>query len=427
MNNINLANADLNFNLALSTYIEGNKLILLKYSLGIDPLALANVISKDIARTTNKNIYIVSFDENIPKQFIIPYTNNNIVENPTETRKIIFYADFLTYLSNNIITNSIILFDSVTYANYIIGTDIIKKLINDKNTIIIMYTFGITGKDIDKLKHIHNIIFCNADFADHGLQIQNIKFRTHYSNMTLKQNNMYDRISKDVEKQQLCNISYPEEIEQIINTLPDIYKVNMKLIPKDYMVSSIVKNYKDQLLKDSEKLTKLLIFLTLNKDKKHLIFTKYFHYYGLELIESLLKENGFLVYTVNKNMNMSERTAIVNNFNSSMGNNIFLTMTHELDIMPRGINHLHMLDGSLQNTKILIGKLYKYNNYDSILPPNIVIHFHVCKKLSGHDSIDSIEYNKYYHDLERDLNFFNSLENIKQKHIVLGDNGLEII
>lgn len=361
----------------------------------------------------SKDIYQLNY------QHLLELNSNNSIPIEDQKKLLILLGDNYSkeVLKIHMVKNSIIIFDSAESVIKLIGIDNIKYLIEKNNIVIILYTLGITDTIMNQLSvELPGGLYANTKFEDLGTTIN---FDYHISKMSTFQNKIYNqyrteelkeqspgsrqKIIRDnfVNSQQICNIVYPENIQNFLNTNPNTLSIR-----------NVVSQCGDTLLEGSEKLKNLLTNLIKNKGKNQLIFTKYYLHYGMELLKEFLLSKSIKVYTLDWEYSMDLIDNEINLFNNDISEyKVLITTTPYFHhIIPKNITEIHMLDGSLENTLILILNIYKYHNY-SYENPVLNINYYITQnnKASTESSADTILYMQHTEKLEFDIKYFNAL------------------
>ena len=135
----------------------------------------------------------------------------------------------------------------------------------------------------------------------------------------------------------------------------------------------------DTLLVDAPKLKQLSTFITLLRDKRHVVYTRYAHHYGGQLISYLL--NRFVGTDVYECYTLEQQDAVMDKFNKSptQGGIIVTTLTLDMAKRPLNVDYLHLVDGSLSKVETIISNIYKYRNYSGVeMPPVLQVHSYIC-------------------------------------------------
>lgn len=337
----------------LKHFLEKEKKILIAFPFAVD----SNVIGEIIADKLGKKVKNISFNEG-------------------KNKKSLTYDDFFLKKYEKYT----LIFDSLETIHGLIGMDGINEL-SENNKLIFLFTLGISNEIISKFNGSEIL---NAKFSDFGM---NINFELYESKMT-----------------QIQTISYLEEEDDVYN-LKKQRKCNIYIKNKNIDMKEIFEN--------SEKFSSLLKNLILNKEKRHFLFTRYRNEYGISTLEKILLHYKFNVFIISNKNNFDENEAIINNFNNKEGECILLS--NIVPILPlKKITEIHMIDGSLSNTLIILNKIYKYYNYENLdKAPELILNFYVCQliksKKKAKDSIDVISYLKESEKLKNDLDFFNKI------------------
>lgn len=404
---------------------EKNKCFLILNPIGIDASSMATIYSEYINRTYEDT-------------FIITHSNKNSKSllNERDNTKVLNYEEFMNMGNKK---NKIFIFDDI---NNVIPLIEIKNYLN-LNTIIIFFTLGVEKTKLEKMNQIYpNSVIYYSKFSDMGTDI---KFEISKSKMTSLQTISYlekyieemeienekkiavDCFSyvkdyskekkivrnKKAEIQSRCNIFYPEEKNK--NQINKI--MQNKIIYTRENINSFLEN--------SPKFKELLSNIMLNRDKRHYVFTRFKGIYGLDILKYMFLYNDLNVYVHDDETCCTSE--IINNFNDDIfQGRIFLTnLVISTPKVPAGIDFIHMVDGSLNNTMTILSGLYKYKNYliQNSIAPSIAIFNYISLKSNGKkDTYDVEEYEAEQKIITDHLNFYNStMDTVKP--IIIDENG----
>ena len=364
------------------------------HTLGVDP-SILSVILAQAGKTTLQDAYVVTWNTETAKA--------DIGSKPAVTKKVtvLSYEDFLSFKP---ITRSVIVFDSINHLVALIGVKRLQDLIRANNIVLLLYSIL---SDLSFLQQIREAVpgasLLSASFADLG---QDIQFELHETKMTPAQDlewqlhrnaEIKDQptyiVDGFVKSLQYENLIYPHEIQVMLDA--DLKKLGRsKDLP---WPNTIVDRYRDQMLENAPKLRDLIVSLMLNRERRHVVFTRYTHYYGLDVIVPLLQLYKFKIYSMSGEQTPAERLAVIAEMNNQPGGCVLVTSVVFPGIGPRDISHIHMLDGALSNSDSLLAACYKYANYaitssKSKEAPRIVIDYYVCQRYSGADAGGAVLY-----------------------------------
>lgn len=411
---------------------------------GVEPASLAVIIAQKV-KSSAQEAYVISSnpkgaystigDAPSSSDKVSVFTYETIVAPDVQKPHTSSTPIILTWTQRqrriDTITGSLLVFDSVNHAVSLIGCKTLRDVSRRNNTIIIMYTLGVSQHHMKAIAdHIPHALFANAAFADHGMQL---KFELHTTNMSPRQDMLYEIARNDEldiaspvlrdqynKSQQMCNIAYPTPIHRILGS-----ETHAPNIPS---ADTIVKEFGNDILVDAEKIRSLVTNIVLNREQRHFVFTRYRYHYGLDMIRSVLQLHGIKVFASTGDMSTADRDLSVKAFNEdSNAPQVFITTVALHNEAPTNISHLHMVDGSLSNSHGFFDRLYKYYNYfGKQLPPSLTIDYYVCQRASGDNSADGVLYIRESDQWYRDLQYWDKTMEVSQPIVITSDGRLSI-
>jgi hypothetical protein len=348
----------------------------------------------------------------------------------------------------------------------VVGVNTIPLLRENGNTLVFLVSTGITEYFITAIASAYQqCLFFQAKFLDLG---QDIVFDLHQSKMTARQLYTYkakqilqgsevDQIKKgQVIAQEACNIVYPDDIEaalastQSVPLFEDLVKGSPSatrptlirgdddsnidtVIPGSLSSTTQVVSYRGEkyplsvgtLLMDAPKLRQLSTFITLLRDKRHVVYTRYAHHYGGQLIAYLLSR--FVGSNVYECYTLEQQDAAMEKFNKSPteGGVIITTLTLNMGDRPLNVDYLHLVDGSLSKVEMIISNIYKYRNYIGVrMPPKLAVHSYICvTPNSSEPSIDEISYMEFCKEYTNMMAYWNEKVLRVATPIIIGVRG----
>jgi hypothetical protein len=392
-----------------------NGTIVMAIPLGVDTAKAGVITNNNFASKTNQ----------IKNERILVTWDIEIAEKTSQSTnlKIIKYDQVDEIFK---ITNSLIIFDSIqhfissveispTDSNIsLVGPALIPQFTKNGNTLIFLITLGVDEFFIKSISSVEpNSLLVQSKFLDINHML--IKFYWYKSIMTSRQQSIYqsrriieasesEQIKKgNVISQEVCNIAYPDDIET---------KLSAHTIPSFKEIIGDKKLNLDVLLTDAPKLRELCSFITLLRYKRHVVYTRYAHHYGGELIAYLLRHfTGISVYEC---YSLEDQDIAMSKFNTDLNSPGIIVTTLSLDMAtrPLGVDHLHLVDGSLGKVESLISNIYKYDNYSqSGKIPQLEVHSYICAlpRDSKEMSIDEIVYIEFSKRLAQKMIYWNKI------------------
>jgi hypothetical protein len=119
-----------------------------------------------------------------------------------------------------------------------------------------------------------------------------------------------------------------------------------------------------------------------------------------------LTEKKYNALVINPEYVESEKEKIVNIWNLNKKHKV-LIVTTSLPIVPKYVDHIHMIDSNLKEDYERIFDILKYENHSSKVI-NLTIHLHMCEKLKIEDEniIDEYTFPSFYEYLSSKKNFW---------------------
>ena len=125
----------------------------------------------------------------------------------------------------------------------------------------------------------------------------------------------------------------------------------------------------------------------------------------------ILDNYKFNVFIISNKLSIDENEEIIENFNKKEGECVLLGNIVPV-ISPKKVEEIHMLDGSLSNTLIILNKIYKYYNYENLgKAPELILNFHLSQLVkTSENSKNSIDVIKYSEESDKLKSVFNEGE-----------------
>lgn len=381
-------------------------------SIGVEPEAVALIIAH-FTKTQLQSATVVVSDPTSA------YTDSDVKSGLKAEISILNYTQFVQASTTKVIEKQLLVFDSATTVYQLIGDDGLKTLLANGNYIIILWSLFDRDIIVKLRDSLPGSLLLKASFADLGMDIQ---FQLHESKMTRLQDLSY-KLSADKEikdpfsltSMQYENIVYPTEVEKLLSTEKE---------DKSTDSSVLVEKYQEKLLDNGPKLYDLLMLITLNPNRRHLVYTRYNNHYGVSLIAALLKFYGMKVYTLKMGQKHADWKKTIEDFNQSSDDSTSVLVTSVmLPAIPKQIDHLHMMDGGFHNSQFLVNVIYKYFNYPkSKMPPTLTIHYYVSTRPDGKPSIGYTMYKKEIARWNQELSFYETALKMANP-LIVGDRG----
>ena len=275
--------------------------------------------------------------------------------------------------------------------------NLIVKLYENRCTVVFIIDYGFSQEDINKLipqeEFIDNTMYINFPFGDNlrepvfknqckdDSKVMTITNKQEeilkaIKSIELSPNNFFHDIiyygkigEENVSYKRFFNIAYPYNVANIISEQDNI----------DSALQTVIHMFgREELLKDGPKIKRLYDILCLNtcktdgKGAKHIIFTGYpfdddklgliYGEYGGDIVYNLLTYNpgGSPCYEPNAVIRSYVGDVIenINKFNTDPSIAI-LILNSMPPVIPKNVNHLHILDTRLDEAFNLIDVLYK--------------------------------------------------------------------
>ncbi|CAH6418593.1 Hypothetical protein POVN_LOCUS312 [uncultured virus] len=268
----------------------------------------------------------------------------------------------------NEVKDAVLIFDSVELMVSLIGAARVPELLKRNNKIVFIYNLLTPVSAITKISEVTPDVFTTtASFVDLG---QDIRFEVKTVTMTSRQTQLYlEKAAKEQKEEseevkkayiksvQFENLVYPPTEQTLLDSVA--HPGRQKRIPHAQV---FVDKYKASILQDAPKLHELAQQLYESK-QRHVVFTRYAHHYGLEVIVGILQLYHLPVFTVSGAQSTKQRYAAVERFNAQKGPAVLVTTMALNYHAPTNVDQIHMVDGSLGNMDGLLNICYKYSNY----------------------------------------------------------------
>lgn len=276
-----------------------------------------------------------------------------------------------TDLDTQSFINQHLIFDSIHQAVEYVDGDKLTDLIS-KNRVDIIGTDDIDDDSLRVLKKVHPTGLLLIVGLDCELKIM---YQVHPVSMTVRQAKMYTP-----DKPYLSNLVYPDAIHCSIESSPFPGLDRRVPTPDDIIQRKKSENGYYELgpyidaLADAPKIKGLILFISLNRDQRHLVFSRYIHHYGVEMLEAVLTHYGFKVMAITVRHSIAVRAARIRTFNSDSSYEILVT--NIIPESPRNIHNIHVLDAGFKNVKLLTRTTFQCSNYNQ-RPGKLVVHYHL--------------------------------------------------
>ena len=408
--------------------------IVINHTLGVEPALLAVIVAQG-AKSVIQVTYVVTWNAADALADIGP--------KPSQAKKVtIVDYEYVRErktagsLPNpfDTISRSLIVFDSSNQLFHLVGDSRLRHFLTNGNQVIILNNI-LNGEGIlTKIKDIApDALLTKASFADHG---QTIKFDLIVSKMTPAQDFAYQlEVSKEskstsdpspsrtiLHRGRYENIVYPHEVQTVIEKREHVPEAKV-----------IVAKYKDELLEGSPKFRELLLNIMLNRDKRHVIFTRYEHHHGYDVLIAMIEQAGLAVFGVNSKMTLAQRAAAVEKFNdvcgecTGQGGGILVTTVALQNLSPKYVSYIHMVDGSFNNMALLLDVCYKYSNYrGQNLSKPITINYYITQRNNGSDASSADPYRKTNIEWTQKITEWQRLDQVSRP-IIMTDDGRFVV
>jgi hypothetical protein len=343
-----------------------NELSRIRSALILNPLgADASRISAILAQKSTlvvQTVFVVTWDVTSAKDVLAEFGN------PVHI-KVIDYEQLDQI--NGTADNRVVIFDSLPNAITLVNPSFFMHLKKAGVWVVAVASQGVKPEQVLAFSSVFpEALILKAAFAFMG---EEIKYHLHQVKMTPRQDMIYDMRARRYGKApEIFNMAYPTPLQTSIdaNVNPDI--------------GAIIREYKMGLLADAPKLKELITYIILNRDRRHIIHTKYEAYYGVKLLEALLQLNGLDVVTITGSMKTDQRLLEMQRFNADRNPRVLIHNTAlPLDTDPLEVRDLHLLDGNLEEGILNLVRIYKYRNYQSSGTPLVFVHNYVTLRSSG--------------------------------------------
>lgn len=378
----------------LSQVLATRPCAIVGHTLGVESAPLAVILAQG-SKTTLQDAHVVTWN--------VAAALADVGSKPSTTKRVtvLSYDTDLAALSK--LSKAVVVFDNAEQCVSFIGLPLVQTLVTQGNIVLILFNMLTPEAVLLKIRDaLPGAYLSSATFADHG---QDIRFEVHETKMVPAQDLAYqlvmsrDAASKgelkladkgapgpfkavkhEVKSLQIENLVYPTEVQTILER-------EAKDAPT---AMAIVARYGEHILDTAPKLRDLVLSLMLNREQRHVVFTRYAHHYGADVVAAILKLYGFTVFTLQHNLTVQQRSDVVKAFNADIAApSVLVTTVVFPDMAPTNISHIHMLDGAFDNMPLLLNACYKYANYPILakgVPPILTIDYYICQRLSGADA-----------------------------------------
>lgn len=303
----------------------------------------------------------------------------------------------------------------VKYDKKVTPIKVIKYIPKKKNEKIVVFVHtGLLSSQFTEIKEAisdrkFNIISLYARNTI-VLNISNISITTFYVDLLPIQKELY---LKHLDAKFL-NAVFPEDIyTKLISRNTSInHRTNVLHIKGDGEVENIFELYDTRAI--SNKYYKLVYNLLINKDSRHLIYTKFNNYYGMYYLSYYLKSRGFSVYCVDSactspEYDMEEVKAMVNTCTSRP---LVIIISEKINCIYKNITNYHILNFDYDINFNNISMLYCLDA-TVLTSTQFSINYYVCKDITGTEPTIDLDLNEYNTEQEIGLNcmdFYKKLE-----------------
>ena len=205
-----------------------------------------------------------------------------------------------------------------------------------------------------------------------------------------------------------------DQIEEI-KISDDALSVEDMYFGKDLVEGITSDELLEKAKKNTDKLKSLLVNITLNRELRHVVYTKYSDFYGLETLKLALNEVGSHVYVGND---------MIDFFNENV-NQKGIIILDSVPMKPlHNVNHCNFYDSpSYDAYTYFIKNIYKVKSYPTGVQPNLFINFYVAiSEDPNYDSVDDRNYEKLYADIGESVAQWDKFVKYAQP-VVVGDYG----
>lgn len=205
------------------------------------------------------------------------------------------------------------------------------------------------------------------------------------------------------------NFVYPDEIGEYL----DFPEEHREKIPEDvdysmggWMLPQMIYHINNY----SPKIANLLTIISMNKNSKHFVYSKYVSRYGLKLLSTLLDYLHIPNMICTKKDKSKKQKKKFDLFNSKLPDETFVFLT-DISTMDgiRNLSHFHALEGT--ETRVLqnfVDRFYKITLYDK-LPRKIILYSHISQNSDNSDSSDAILYRPFSEGTITETSIFDTL------------------
>lgn len=247
--------------------------------------------------------------------------------------------------------------------------------------------------------------------------ILNTQFETHLSSLinNFSENNSNSNSNINLDGQPTGRNETENRSEQVAGgsvNLDELYLNPLSMVNGTYRDLYGYCNvcYKESVLttisemfEDGEKLRSLTLFITLNRQSRHIIYCPVVGINGTDAIYTVISnipDINTYMFTDNKSSNQS----LIDRINTFPSQSCVLIIYDNIELIPVNISYLHVINPFDNITFKLFNNIYKYSNYIGIYPKlEIIYYLSVNDKLL---TIDVIEYEKEVNLWVTNINFY---------------------
>jgi len=308
-----------------------------------------------------------------------------------------------------LLRDTTIIFDQLTLALQIIGMALLEECVKNGNRVILMTTFGVTRALLEKANRVFpRGVLMYTQFAEQPMALT---FQLDLTKMTVSQDAAYGIIHEKEAAVPAVPIpsheySRPYTISHERANVSYPHMVNRCIAKGGYTMSDVA--HVCDPLEHAPKIRHLLVQLALGLGERHVIFTNYQEHGGVALLQHEMTRLHIPHVIMPPATAAAQMDVAINSFNA-LSSGVLIT-TGDLTtarVAPRNVDHLHMLDANMPAVFRLIHVIYKSRNYED--PPHLTVHFHVCQRADGSDSVDGMVYQRLAADVNARLKVWQQL------------------